>query len=350
VTRSWSPRRVILLSMLGAAAILLAGGTRGIAQTSEPSANAELAPAEAKPTTHRRASKWFLNRVDALDRYLTNVFRSPERRTEPTVERFLGARGVDEFSQNSRIRVSPGVSWKEGEGFDADVRLAAKLDLPRFENRMQLIIENFSEDENVLDDLRNQRFTRTPVEEESGGSVRVRVKLRESKRFHSSADAGLSFRPDPVPKSRLRFLAEGRRGPWVARATETLFWDSDDGFGERTRFDFDHRKTNHAERLSTSILWSESSEGVQLGETLGFLRKLSGRRAAGLKLGFSTHLEPVAAMDKYFVFGVFRSLIHRDYLFIEIEPGIEWPDDRDWKETPYINIQFDFMLGATEDD
>ena len=343
------PRCLLALAFLLAASTLLRAETNATEAIVEES----LLPGPVTGFTdrhHHHFSTWFLKTADSLDRYLEELLTPPERRKPETFDQFLGDRRFLQPEQKSRLRLSPGLSLKDTEDVDVGMKVSAQLDLPRMEDRLDIIIQNFTEDPGVIDEVRNSRFAQTPLEEQSSGSVGLRLRGKQTDHLRTWVDGGLSFRPEPIPKVRGSLRLENKGEHWGARATQSVFWNSRDGFGEKTWFDLDYREKGvHLERLTTSVLWSETSDGVQAGQSLNVYRYLSRKRLIGGKVSATGYLEPTASMFKYTVAGLWRTAIHRNWIYMEIEPGVEFPDDRDWKETPFINIQFDILLGDIGD-
>lgn len=294
------------------------------------------------------ASEWVYDAADWMDDNVVSLLTPPRERRDPTFDTFFGNREVEADENRSSVRIRPGLAVKDGESVDPDVRFRARIHLPRSERRVNLIIENFEEDDNVLEDFRVSRFDQTLREQETERAIRIQADLRKTERLRLSLGTGLSFRPEPVPKIELRLRASSDRPPYAARIIPAGFWDGDDGFGLKGRLEFDHKTSESwMYRFATSTLWSESSEGVDAGQTFALFYRPSRRRAYSFSAGVSGKVEPYQDIDLVDVRLGSRRLIHSNWIYLELEPGIQFPRERNWKETPFFNIELEFILGNT---
>lgn len=294
-----------------------------------------------------RASGWVRSSAEWLDRFFFNLSAPVHARRNPTFDRFFDDRRLDSSEQDTVLRLSPGMTLKEGEGIDASFRFSLRLHLPRFEDQVDLVIANFGRDDAVDDTFRTGRFNDSPLEEETDRSISLRTTVRETRRLRLSFNAGLNFRPEPVPKLAARLRLEEREGIYTRRLSPSLIWDQRDGFGQNARLDFERQPApDWKQRASTFFLWSETSEGVQASETLSFMHTPSRKRTHAIHLGATGKLEPSTHMTAYIIrYNHYRS-IYRNWAYLEIEPGLQFPRERDWEATPFINIQLHILLGA----
>lgn len=300
--------------------------------------------------TYREGSGWVRSTATWLDRHLVTLLTPPRERRDPVFDAFFGNREFESTVNRSQVSIRPGLEVKEGEAIDPNLRFSARLHLPRSKNRVNLIIENFEEDENVLDEFQPSRFAQTDREAETERSIRLQAELRRTRRVRVSGTAGVSFRPEPVPKLGLRLHTQHRdEQPWVANTRSTGFWDADDGFGLRTRLNLDYLAIpNWQTQVSTSFLWSEASEGVDAGQTYSVFHRPSQRRAYAVKVAYSGKVEPYQDIDVVSLRLNSRRLLHSNWIYLEVEPGVEFPRDRDWEAVPFLNLELEFILGSLD--
>ncbi|HMP73521.1 MAG TPA: hypothetical protein PKE55_09700 [Kiritimatiellia bacterium] len=295
----------------------------------------------------QRASGWVKRTATRLDRFFFNLSAPSHARRNATFDHFFDDRGLDSSEQDTVLRLSPGITVKEGEGTDASFRFSLRLHLPRFENQADLVIANFGQDDTVDDTFRTGRFSDSLLEEETDRSISLRATVRETRRLRLSLSTGVNFRPEPVPTLAARLRLEEREGIHVRRLTPALFWDQRDGLGQNARLDFErHPSPEWKQRASTFLLWSETSEGIKASETLSWIHAPSRRRVQSLHLGATGKLEPSTIMTAYIVRYNFYRLIYKNWVYLEVEPGVQFPRERDWETTPFVNIQLHVLLGA----
>ena len=286
----------------------------------------------------------------SMDAMLAESFRKPAPQPDNIrIAQFVSDRRLEEDQPGSRLKLTPALKLRDAEGLDFSIRVNGKLRLPRFEDRVELVLSSIDEGESVLDDLdRRQTLSRGA---EGEGTASLRYYLMETLNFKASADAGLRFRPEPDPRVSLRLRLHRDFERVTTRFTQTFFYEALDGFGEKSQFDLDllqpHR---HLRRLSTTILWSEASDGVEAGQSLALYRYLGKRRMVGSRMGVSGVLEPSARVENYTARLFYRQRIHRDWIFMEIEPGLDFPRERDFQSTGFVLLKFDLIFGDWMDE
>jgi len=285
-----------------------------------------------------------------MDAFLSAPFRDRVRGEKNGIaQKMIIDPAVADEANKSRVKVSPSVTARESDGVTLDVSFNAKLRLPRFSDRVELIVDSMSKEESVLDDLERDRTTTRPENDDSDGAAAIRYYLKETLNYKASVTAGLKFRPEPVPGLGLRLRIYHDFEDFTTRLTQSMFYETEDGFGEKTQFDLDQQeRQNYLRRLTTTVLWSEVSDGVAAGQSFSYYKYLTRRRVAGFRVGVTGHIEPEAEVDNYNGRVTYRQRIHRDWLYLEIEPGVDWPRERDFDATPYIKVKFDIIFGDFE--
>lgn len=345
-----------------ASALLLLGGLLPPARAETNSAPPRIAPSD--PAAHRvpfsltdfidRHHKRFCGQVmdfgEGMDAWLSDSFRKPEPQpANGRMDKFISDKRLEDDNQRSRLKVSPALKLRDAAGLDFSIRVNGKLRLPRFEDRVALVLSSIDDNESVLGDLDRQQTLQKGDEGE--GVASVRYYLKETLNFKASTDAGLRFRPEPDPRVTLRLRLYHHFERVTTRFTQTFFWEAQDGVGEKSQFDLDQQKPNaYLRRLSTTVLWSEASDGVEAGQSYSHYRYLSKRRVLGARVGVAGVLEPSARVENYTARLIYRQRLHRDWIFMELEPGVEFPRDRDFQATGFINLKFDIIFGDWQNE
>lgn len=126
-----------------------------------------------------------------------------------------------------------------------------------------------------------------------------------------------------------------------------MFWNEKDGFGEKTEFALDRLFGEiHLFRLNSSLVWSEVSHGVDWGQFASYHAHFSSRRSAALKLGVRGYSHPSWITDQYLVRAACRKRVHRDWLFLEIEPGLDFFREDDFRTALLLNIKIEIVIGS----
>ena len=135
--------------------------------------------------------------------------------------------------------------------------------------------------------------------------------------------------------------------PWRAELAQNLFWDARDGFGEQTQLQIGYTfNPRHRFRLTTSAEWSEISQGVDWDLFAAQTAELTPRQSLALRAGVRGHTEPAWIADQYLIRFTYRQRVLRDWLFLEIEPGLDFFREDRYRTAPLIEVKFDILAGS----
>lgn len=293
---------------------------------------------------HEAASSYVVGLGEGMDGWLDKKLQSPNAPSPDYRTPLLYDAEHLAHAEGSQIILSPTFTRSETRGTVLGLRTRGRLALPRVSDRLDLVFDSDRDDKDLTPDVMNANDT--GINSGADAQASLRYVLSKRMRLKPSLEAGLKFKPAPVPKLGLRLRLEHGEPSFTSRLTQKFYWESDDGFGERTTFDFEHgEKNNYLHRLSTAVLWAESSDGVQIGQTLQLYKFLSKRRAAGIKMGWHGPLEPHAYVEEYSAHLYWRQRMHRNWLYLSAEPGLDWPKENGFKTSLFVQVAIEIVIG-----
>lgn len=261
---------------------------------------------------------------------------------------FFGTdRAYEETPVGSFFRVRNSLVWDETRDFGHEVQISANISLPRLSDRVRLLV---SRDESIEGDPDLEGIGRDPDDEDQ-----TRIGLR----FLLSAMGRTQFDVDGTVKvntgglnPRLRGRARHTRAlgaDTLARWTQTVFWERDEGFGTTSRADWEWLPNRLAlVRLTGRGTVSQESDGIDWRTGLVGFRQLDRRTAIRSELGAFGFTDPRPEIEEWFVNFRFRRAFLRDWLFYELQPEHAWPIDErtgkrraDWRFILTLEIQFE---------
>lgn len=262
---------------------------------------------------------------DRYHAYLCSTFN------EPAIwfDNFFGdPRTEDQEQPGSFVRLRTAVRLTEGEGFSFPVRLYANTQLPKASRKLRLVItgENINEAEAVKKDSSAVGALNTHLDD-NNTNVGLRYQLYQAMRSTLNFGGGLRVQWPLDYYLRVRYerlVHVGSKG--IIRLSETGFWQSLDGFGETTRFDFERKISDTlSNRFSTYGTFSEISNGVEWGCEESLFKQLSPKSALSLDLGVYGHTRPTSNVTVYSIGSRYRQNILRPWLFFEVAPEVSFP-------------------------
>jgi len=274
---------------------------------------------------HRR---WSSNVINTAE-YIDNFFADPK---------------LDRESNGSRIKISLGMEVKDGEGFSFITRANARLSLPGTSKRLKLIFEDENESEEA-----GAAATALQSMRETSQDAGVRYKIREKKRYSIDLDGGYRTSSDQF-FGRLR----GKRdflqtGDLKLRLTQSASYYTVDEWISKTEFDLNYQLRNaYLFRSESDLEWAEDIDGVRPSQTFVLFKPLSKRRAIRYEIGGDWPESPGPSETTYFTSFTYRTLIHSDWIYMEIEPGVEFPQIHDYDPKSFLLFKFDFVFGKLD--
>jgi len=279
---------------------------------------AETVPCAAET---KLSQEWFDQTQEYLSQSVCGTARwfdgffKDERGEEEAVDRF--------------VRVTNILKWKKNQGINLHTQVNARIQLPQFEEHLNLIFAG--EDETPLEMTDQGTQVDLPLDKSKKEANRNIVALRWNVLKEIISAFSLSAR---MPLNSLNFSLRARyrhlyhlNESVLGRFTETLFWQIRDGFGETSRFDLERLLGSQTlARWSLTGTFAEISEGIDWGSEVALLHNWSPKRA--ISLSFASWGD-ARGVDNYRIGLRYRQNIYRPWLFIELEPEIAWPLEED---------------------
>jgi hypothetical protein len=158
----------------------------------------------------------------------------------------------------------------------------------------------------------------------------------------------MSFDPEPDPEIKFRGIYRMSLGSWRASISQALFWERSEGYGEKSELSL-HRPLGERTwfRTSTAAVWSESTDGVEMGQSLVLSHELDRRRAVAIKAAVQTASDPEWIWRRYLLRFRYRQMIHDDWVYLAVEPGVDFPASQDYDVVPLISLALEFRFGDT---
>jgi hypothetical protein len=258
-----------------------------------------------------RAGVWF------------DSFFIDEREIEENVDRF--------------IRVFNNFEYKQRDGLDWRIRVNARIQLPGLKERFSLMLSDDSE-KDLTQRSENTQFRASTLESASpitgnrvgdlreahNLSLRWGVVSTPQQDFSVRIRARLNELLTPSLIGRYRY-SHGMGKNSLARFTQSIFWEKEEGFGETSRLDLE--RLLHPDvllRWSNIGTFSENSDGLDWGSILSLKHSMSERAAFSYDASIEGVTRPNTHPTKYRLGMRYRQNFLRPWLFFEIEPSYSW--------------------------
>jgi len=258
---------------------------------------------------------------------------------------FGDSRAFEETPVGTFVRLRNSLQWDEAEGWSVGVRVRANVLLPRVSERLRLLV--------TRDDDLSGEFQDGAGVDDAEDQTRLGLRFIASESARSQLDVDGTVKVgsgglNPRIRGRYRYV-KGLSATTLARATQSVFWEVDEGFGTTSRLDWEWlQDRDRLLRWTGQGTFSEDSDGIDWRTSVIDFRQLSPRTAIRTEVGAFGYTRPSFEVEEYFVAFRYRRQFLRRWLFFELQPQYAWPlhpktgqRGSDWRFTFTLEVQFE---------
>ena len=275
---------------------------------------------------HKRMSRRILATANWLDSFFGDeLFEAEENRTRVRIR-------LDSFAEDE-------------EGTDLSVDFNLRVALPQAENRLYLIISGDEDDDLAADDTLEDIIEGDA--EDSDLTTSLRYFIKSTVRENISMRVGFRFRDEhfvTILEPRYRYYLN--LDPWSVRFTQRVRYQTDKGWDERTRIDFERQlQKKYFFRTTLQGEWFEKEDGFFYALGFSLFHPLDLTRALQYEWSNAFQTQPANVLDVSIFKVRYRQRFWRDWLFFEVAPQISWPRERDYEFVSGILLRFEMYFG-----
>jgi hypothetical protein len=257
------------------------------------------------------------------------------------VDHFFGEHHVNDDVDQTRVQLGVGIVESRYDGLKIGSRIRGRVALPILKRQLHLIFF----DDTLAENGQIARPVANAVQEPAP-FVAVQKIVADEREFRVNTDAGLRLGHTKQVFGRVRLRGTFTFDKLELRLTEIPGWYSHDGFNEITEMRWTQQLGNDWLVSSTSdCTWDELHNGVLPEQTFSLINDVNERRAFRVDLYGGWQAFPEAYETAYKLTFTYRQLIYSDWLYMELSPGIQFEQQHNYSEDPFIGIAFDSIFG-----
>lgn len=332
--------------------MLLIGAATAFAQDPEGSTTGPPPPAPADTEeVEYKCDRPGSNGQELVDRLQRGVYAGVCG-TARWFDGLFGTRRYDQDSDATYGRLILREYWDDREDFDTTTRLRARIALPTFENRLQLIMGR-AEDREIAENPEPHATRALPANFSGVNDEDWLLGLGYSKQggLENGFDFGAGVRVrtpvDPYVKGTYRHNFVFNESTTL-RARQTVFWRDSRGAGETTEIDLDHLLSPRLLlRWANAASLVEDLDGLEWGSAMIVFQHLGKQRGMSYSSFVSGMTNSGVSIGNYGFEARYRRQMHREWLFLELHTSVTWPkdgrgDDRDINPGVGVGIEMYF--------
>ena len=247
------------------------------------------------------------------------------------VDNFFSESASVDGNTGSYIRITLESLWKEGKSAEFDGGLSLKLRLPNTQKKLKLVLTNDIEEQKGALEKATGGSTSLPEGENKSffaGFERSKVKGN----WKLKPSVGLRVRSPLDLYFRVRADRNISFKKWLLSLNESLYWFDSTGFGSDTTVRWDRPLSNKLLFRSSSFLrYTDLLDYFEMSQTFSVTQTLSHKRAITYKIGAFGESEPSLHATTYLLNALYRNNIHKDYLFLDIQPQLLFERENEFK-------------------
>ncbi|MDD5772451.1 MAG: hypothetical protein PHX78_03195 [bacterium] len=290
-----------------------------------------ITDAQEEPVINNTNNKTNTSRF--LSRQRENIGKNFRSITQKIDEYLFQDKEYDDIQQEDKFLLRYEGLKEEGK----DPEFKTKINVSLYFPYLSILINN-----NERDNLPSSELLDGNAEEVSTG---IKFYLLKLKRLVLSLGTGITIRDKrTVVYSRVKLLRSSIKiKSWTANFHQSVFWYSDNGFGELTQVDFDYPFSEKMLfRAITAGLYSKTTKGFALEQSFILSYDLVKReRIIFWRVSGFAHTEPFYDVDKYRTDIVYRVQLIDPWMFFDIAPQLEFPADENFRKIYGLRLGID---------
>lgn len=276
---------------------------------------------------------WLSDSLDKLEEFQVWLGGHVQN-TGEGIDNYFGTGESFEVSQGSRLDImTPMIIHDSGE-IEMLLRMRAKFAFPKMRKRWHLLVTS---EESSIKGQDNNTVANEVLTEESTSSLALQIMLDSVKQQELILQAGSQLtdgvKLDPYVRIKRRFKWHFS-DDWTHRMSHALFWESVAGAGLESKFVFDKPlEKTYLFRAQTEGVWWHEKSYYDLTQRLLLYQTLNPYRLLTYQTWASWDAQIDHADNTAYGLSVnWRERVYKNWLYFEVQPGVHWIDDNDFKD------------------
>jgi len=285
-------------------------------------------------------SSWWKRSLQSLEKFRDKTTEDYSD-LSTSIDEFFYGKKLEETSNDSYLKLEiQNTFYKSGET-EQDVKLKAKLDLPNTEKKFKLVFSSDAEKEESLEERVHNDASGERIEaDESFAGVEYQP-APEKSQWNKSFTGGIKLRTPLLPFAKFDLDNKWRLSEFWTSEFEQSFWYLDDkGFGETSELSFIRPITDSYQlKVSSELEFRDENNTFSYDLILSTTHRLDHASSIEYYVGSLGESQPTNQVTHYILGANYRKLLHEDWLFLNIEPGLSFPREENWKAQPSFSLE-----------
>lgn len=253
---------------------------------------------------------------------------------------FADQRADDELAR-SRFRVRQRYEVRERALLTDDFQLRMNIRMPKLQEKFKF--EWMGNKKKKKDKERDKE-----KEKAKSGATEELAQNELNKEWQFRADIGVNASIPPKVFSRARLRKNMTSGDIIHRFVEEIAWYSDRDWEQNTAFDSDlPLDDERLLRFRNVADWKVTRKDFKTSHGPALIQRISDNDAFSIGAGIATLvIDGSWYVDNYNVAATYRRNLYKQWIYIDVTPGIDFPKIWSFRRTPFIAVQLEALFGG----
>ena len=274
--------------------------------------------------THKDISEYIIDITESIDEYFANGRYS-------------------EMTNESQLRLSMLVRFRESVHPEYEPDINFRMDVPRTQKRLQLVIEPSDSDERsaTSDSQEGRRGSKNANSTNAG--LRYVIDATGIK-FSSGTGIILGIPTKLFVRGTAR--KEIKFSDWRLKVEEELLWINTDGLSSEFDADFHKDLSKTLEfKIVNNATWDEEDEIIEFENGPSLFQTITDRKGISYHAHVFTVNKPNIEVSNYLLQITYTQNLFKKWIFGNFSPFINFPRTNNFHREPGFNIRFDALFG-----
>jgi hypothetical protein len=259
------------------------------------------------------------------------------------VDSFFDDENYSDEANKTRLKVSLKLGYSKIDDLEVKPRASLRIRLPMLNKKFNVILAASDESQFDVDE---SSITDAPLHEDSEKNEQtasLQYFLLEKSNTNVSISAGLSW---DYAYAGLRFRRSNNYGEWRTRFVNNLRYYTDDGWEDKASLELDHPLSEQLLfRKRLTVEWLEQENGLPHSISFQLFQFIDKNRAFKYQTSVLFDTQPNYRVTDVQLRVRYRQRFYRDWLALEIEPFVTFPEKVDHEANPGIVFNLEAIFG-----
>jgi hypothetical protein len=263
------------------------------------------------------------------------------------LDSFFATERADDELGRSRIRIRSRFNLRDREKSIFKTQYRINLRLPHLEEKFKYEYYQDKEEDKTEKEKGNEAEVTKEVSDEEKTKFVKTNKLNTGWIFNSDIGVSVAIPPKLITRARVR--RNMVTGVFIHRFSEQLTYITDEsGLVEETGLDSDHALTaNLLFRFVNYKRWQVLKKDFTTNHGPTLLHRVTEDDALNYGFTMQTTIESDVWYTTNYQLSVnYRRNLYRQYVYLDIIPGLDFPKIWSFRRTPFITFQLEMLFGG----